>query len=139
MKNENLHNMDLHEAIRMVERHYDCIIYGVLDIESVEHDLAYFKLFEEGVLNLSSIPKTTLVHAMHYAYDSVDSESDNYSYILELCYKYIVDALTKKCKDCEWGDLVMPLYSAVKCETCKGTGRIAKKANPLNTLGGYSG
>ena len=139
MKNENLTQMDLHEAIRMLEKHYDCIIYGVLDMESLEHDLSYFKVFDRQVLKLSDISKVTLHHAMHYAYDSVDTDSDNYDYILELCYKYIVDTLTKKCKDCEWGDLQMPLYGTVECKTCKGKTRVTKRANPLNTLGGYSG
>ena len=62
------HSHNVWEAIRAVEKFYECKIYGVLDMQEVEDNL---QLYAEGD-EYSSISKHMLYEAISYAYDKVD-------------------------------------------------------------------
>ena len=84
MKNE----IYLHEAIRNLEREHNCIIYGVLDMESCEEDI---KLCHDDIVpNLKKVSLSEFKDAMEYACDKqADSFAEEYRLLVELVAEYL--------------------------------------------------
>ena len=89
MKNENIYEMDLHEAISHLEKQHNCIIYGVLDMQSLEEDICDYDL---GVRSLSKVSRQEWKDAMEYAFDSNESAlSDEYGQLVDLVADYLIE------------------------------------------------
>ena len=76
------HTHSIWEAICAVEKFYECTIYGVLELQEVVENLA---IYDD---KYSTVPKLTMLEAISYAYDKVDSsyEYESYlDYIQEYC------------------------------------------------------
>ena len=74
MKNKNIYEMDLHEAISHLEKQHNCIIYGVLDMQSLEEDICDYDL---GVRSLSKVSRQEWRDAMEYAYEKNQGDMMN--------------------------------------------------------------
>ena len=89
MKNENIHEMDLHEAILFLERKHNCMIYGVLEMEGLEEDLSHYDL---GVRSLNKVSRQEWKDAMEYAFESNESAlSNEYGELVDLIADYLID------------------------------------------------
>ena len=89
MKNENIDEMDLHEAILFLERKHNCMIYGVLEMEGLEEDLSHYDL---GVRSLNKVSRQEWRDAMEYAFDSNESAlSNEYGELVDLIADYLID------------------------------------------------
>ena len=89
--------MDLWTMLKQIEKSADCIIYGVLDLQSVEMDLTSYAEFdseysntEQYICHVSEIPKQMLVDAMNFAYQKVDSCNDGYNQYLDVIHRHLV-------------------------------------------------
>jgi hypothetical protein len=78
------HTHSLWEALNAVEKFYECKIYGVLDIQEVEENI---QLYADDD-TYSNIPKRTLLDAIDYAYNDVESDAD-YEIYLDRVREYI--------------------------------------------------
>tara|TARA_R100001510_G_C7464328_1_gene83451 strand:+ start:116 stop:430 length:315 start_codon:yes stop_codon:yes gene_type:complete len=88
MKNENITEMDLHEAIRYLEKIHSCVIYGVLDCQSIEEDLSFHDL---GARSVNKISKQEMLDAMEYASDAnADANAQEYLFMVDLVAKYLI-------------------------------------------------
>lgn len=89
MKNENINQMDLHDAIFYLEKKHNCMIYGVLDMESLEEDLSHHDL---GVRSLSKVSRQEWKDAMEYAIDTdTNGLSEEYGYLVDLVADYLIE------------------------------------------------
>ena len=89
MKNKNLDEMDLHDAIYYLEKQHNCLIYGVLDMQSLEEDLSHYDL---GVRSLSKVSRQEWKDAMNYAFNSSESElSNEYGELVDLVADYLIE------------------------------------------------
>tara|TARA_Y100000592_G_C5358500_1_gene262453 strand:+ start:297 stop:614 length:318 start_codon:yes stop_codon:yes gene_type:complete len=105
MKMKNITEMDLHEAISYLEKQHNCVIYGLLDTQSLEEDIDSCVL--KSNRNLNKVSRQEWKDAMEYATDrNADANMQEYAYMVDLVAEYLNDN---------------------------------HKANPMNTLGGYSG
>ena len=102
--------MDLWTMLKQVEKSADCIIYGVLDLQSVEQDLSSYAEFdsentmdEEFIIEASSISKQDLLKAMRFAYRKVDDCNDGYNQYLDVIHKHLVVNL--KLRQCVCGNI----------------------------------
>ena len=89
MKNKDINQMDLHEAISQLEKQHNCVIYGVLETEGLEQDLIHYDL---GVRSLSKVSRQEWKDAMEYAVDS-DSHalSTEYGCLVDLIADYLIE------------------------------------------------
>ena len=78
------HTHSLWEALNAVEKFYECKIYGVLDIQEVEENIQLYAKGDE----YSNIAKKTLLEAIDYAYNNVESDAD-YEIYLDRVRDYI--------------------------------------------------
>tara|TARA_Y100000004_G_C8661057_1_gene305218 strand:+ start:191 stop:514 length:324 start_codon:yes stop_codon:yes gene_type:complete len=87
MKNENINELDLHQAIFLLEKKHNCIIYGLLDMQSLEEDLTHHDI---GVRSLSKISRQEWKDAMEYAIDT-DSQAlcEEYQCLEDLVADYL--------------------------------------------------
>ena len=89
MKNENINQMDLHEAISYLEKKHNCLIYGVLEMQGLEEDLSHHDL---GVRSLSKVSRQEWRDAMEYAFDSNESAlSNEYGELVDLVADYLIE------------------------------------------------
>ena len=89
MKNKNIYEMDLHEAISHLEKQHNCLIYGVLEMQGLEEDVSHHDL---GVRSLSKVSRQEWRDAMEYAFDSNESAlSDEYGQLVDLVAEYLRD------------------------------------------------
>tara|TARA_E500000178_G_C17012179_1_gene751103 strand:+ start:2027 stop:2347 length:321 start_codon:yes stop_codon:yes gene_type:complete len=89
MKNKDINEMDLHEAISYLEKKHNCLIYGVLEMQGLEQDLSYFDL---GVRNLNKVSRQEWKDAMEYAVDSSDTMlSEEHEHMTGLIADYLVE------------------------------------------------
>ena len=89
MKNENINELDLHEAISYLERKHNCLIYGVMDMQSLEEDLSYHDL---GVRNLSKVSRQEWKDAMEWAFDTNEHNlSHEYGELIDLVAEYLIE------------------------------------------------
>ena len=102
--------MDLWTMLKQIEKSADCIIYGVLDLQSVENDLAMYAEFdsensmgEEFIISASDISKQDLLDAMQFAYRKVDDCNDGYNQYLDVIHEYLVVNL--KLRQCVCGNI----------------------------------
>ena len=63
------HTHSIWEAISALEKFYECTIYGVLELQEVEENLAMMYDYAH-----STFSKQELLEAISYAYDKVDSQ-----------------------------------------------------------------
>ncbi len=92
MKNKNIDEMDLHQAIRYLEKKHNCVIYGLLDMESLDHDLSFHDL---GVRNLSKVSRQEYIDAMEYAVDAhADVNTQEYLYMVGMVADYLIHSHT---------------------------------------------
>ena len=89
MKNKDINQMDLHEAISYLESKHNCMIYGVLEMQGLEEDLSHHDL---GVRSLSKVSRQEWKDAMEYALDS-DSHalSTEYGCLVDLIADYLIE------------------------------------------------
>lgn len=73
------------EAMRKLEKFYECKIYGVLDIDEVRDNLGYY----ECDFDVDNLPKQLLIDAIDYAYDKIDSCNDGYEQYLDCIHDYL--------------------------------------------------
>ena len=89
MKNENINQMDLHEAICYLEKQHNCLIYGVLEMQGLEQDLSYHDL---GVRSLSKVSRQEWKDAMEYAVDSNDTMlGEEHEHMVGLIADYLIE------------------------------------------------
>jgi hypothetical protein len=89
MKMKNINEMDLHEALRYLEKTHSCVIYGVMDLQSVEEDLSFHDL---GARSVSKISKQEMLDAMEYASDAnADANAQEYMYMIGLVADYLIN------------------------------------------------
>ncbi len=62
------HTHSLWETIQAVEKFYECTIYGIMDLQEVEEYLS-----ENCEIDTSKYSKKTILNAIEYAYNKVDS------------------------------------------------------------------
>ena len=65
------HGHSLWETLQAVEKFYECTIYGVLELQEVEEYLSEF-----CDMDTSKYSKKTILNAIDYAYNKVDSASE---------------------------------------------------------------
>jgi len=65
------HGHSLWEALQAVEKFYECTIYGVLELQEVEEYLS-----EYCEMDTSKYSKKTILSAIDYAYNKVDSAGE---------------------------------------------------------------
>ena len=88
MKMKNINEMDLHEAIRYLEKTHSCVIYGVMDQQGLEQDLSSHDL---GARTISKISKQEMQDAMEYASDAnADANAQEYLFMVDLVAKYLI-------------------------------------------------
>jgi len=90
MKMKNITEMDLHEAILYLEKEHNCIIYGLLETQSLEEDISSCEL--ESLRNLSKISRQEWKDAMEYATDvNSDANAQEYGYMVDLVAEYLTE------------------------------------------------
>ena len=88
MKNKDITEMDLHEAIRYLEKTHSCVIYGVLDCQGIEEDLSFHDL---GARSVNKISKQEMLDAMEYASDAnADANAQEYLFMVDLVAQYLI-------------------------------------------------
>ena len=65
------HGHSLWETLQAVEKFYECTIYGVLELQEVEEYLSEF-----CDMDTSKYSKKTILSAIDYAYNKVDSAGE---------------------------------------------------------------
>ena len=65
------HGHSLWEVLNKVEKFYECTIYGVLELQEVEEYLSEF-----CDMDTSKYSKKTILNAIDYAYNKVDSAGE---------------------------------------------------------------
>ena len=65
------HTHSLWEALSAVEKFYECTIYGVLELQEVDEYLSEF-----CEIDTSKYSKKTILNAIDYAYNKVDSAGE---------------------------------------------------------------
>jgi hypothetical protein len=89
MKNKDINQMDLHEAISYLEKQHNCVIYGVLEMQGLEQDLSYHDL---GVRSLSKVSRQEWKDAMEYAVDSNDTMlGEEHEHMVGLIADYLIE------------------------------------------------
>jgi len=77
------HTHSLWEAMSALEKFYECTIYGVLELQEVEEYLSEF-----CDMDTSKYSKKTILNAIDYAYNKVDS-----TYEYEIYMDRVIDYL----------------------------------------------
>ena len=92
------HTHSLWTVLQEVEKFYECKIYGVLDIESLQNELSYFPNFDKEwdghIIDAYKIPKQDMLRAMQYAYDNTGGEYDSYQDHLDKVEDFLIDLYT---------------------------------------------
>ena len=65
------HGHSLWEVLNKVEEFYECKIYGVLDLQEVEENIQFYGAEED-----EKYSKKTILNAIDYAYNKVDSAGE---------------------------------------------------------------
>ena len=76
------HTHSVWEAIRKLEKFYECTIYGIMELQEVEESIQFYGAEDE------KYKKKQLLEAIQYAYDKVDT-----SYEWEIYMETVVDYL----------------------------------------------
>ena len=77
------HTHSVWEAIRKLEKFYECTIYGIMELQEVEENIQFYGAEED-----EKYSKKELIEAMNYAYNKVES-----AYEYEIYLETIVDYL----------------------------------------------
>ncbi len=101
--------MDLWTTLKHLEKEYDCLIYGILEVQGVSEDLSRWSAFdvdsmdEDFLMSSYDIPKQLMLEAFENAYNNTSCEYDNYNSMLEDVGDYIIKILKER--QCVCGEI----------------------------------
>ena len=93
------HSHNVWEAIRKLEKFYECKIYGVLELEDVVESLRDYNAFDKEygdddyLCEVDDVGKQLWLSAMDYAYENVNDNEYGYEAYLDSIYDYVVDGI----------------------------------------------
>ena len=95
------HSHSVWEAMQMLEKFYECKIYGVLEMEDIVENLRDWNAFyndgsEDFICDIDDVSKDLWLEAMESAYDNIHGDYDGYNDHMDYIYEYVVEKLSNE-------------------------------------------
>jgi len=95
------HSHNVWQAVRELEKFYECKIYGILELQEVVENLQDWNAFDKEcedyfICDINDVPKKLWLEAMENSYDNICGNYDGYEHYLEYIYDYVTRAMNEQ-------------------------------------------